>query len=220
MAAQSHAGASQQHPTTETSCLCSSGVWAWGARLYPHQTQEMGPPCPLWPCCHQGRAGWVNAPPLPGPCSGWDNHSPRMMPEADHFAGSFIQAEFAGKGDAGSQAYDQVSDWKRWDRSRAAKCSSASEGDRPPSSCNTDCRASATAAGICLAFLEERVGGMMEGEQGNWGHACIPSAPARQPISGAAVPAAKPSSAGIQHGLPLHQCRGNPPHSAMQAAWH
>lgn len=77
------------------------------------------------------------------------------------------------EGEAGSQAHDQVSDWKRWDRSRAAKCSSASEGDRPPSSCNTDCRASATAAGISLAFLE-REQDTMEGEQELGGRAAAP----------------------------------------------
>lgn len=84
-----------------------------------------------------------------------------MMPEAVHFAGSFIQAQLTGKGEAGSHAYDQVSDWKRWVCSRTVKYFSASEGDRPPSSCNTDCKASATAAGICLAFLEERAGDVM-----------------------------------------------------------
>lgn len=68
----------------------------------PHP-QETGSCCPLWPCCHQGRAGWVNPLPSSGPRTGWDNLSPRTMPEADHFAGSFIQAEFAGKAEAGSQ---------------------------------------------------------------------------------------------------------------------
>lgn len=52
--------------------------------------------------------------------------------------------------------YDQVSDWKRWDRSKAARYSSASEEDRPPSRWNTVFRASATPAGISLAFLEEK----------------------------------------------------------------
>lgn len=83
-------------------------------------------------------------------------------------------------GGAGSQAYDQVSDWKRWDRSRADKYSSASEGDRPPSSCSTDCRASATAAGICLAFLEEKARGVTGGA-GKPRHIHLPPAPVRQP---------------------------------------
>lgn len=58
-AARSHAGASQQHPSSEPSHLCSSEVWARRARLHPRQThpQQTG-----FPCCHQGRAGWVNLP--------------------------------------------------------------------------------------------------------------------------------------------------------------
>lgn len=83
-AARSQAEASQQHPTPETSRLRAGVVRAWGARLYPRQTHpppEMGSPCPPWPCCHQGRAGWVNPPPLPGPSPGCDNLRPRMMPE-------------------------------------------------------------------------------------------------------------------------------------------
>lgn len=133
------------------------------------RSQEVGSPCPPGPCCHQRRAGWVIPAPPPGPCPGWENLRPGVMPETDRFAASFIQAELTGKGQAGNQAYDQVSDWKRWDRSRAVKCSSASEGDRPPSSCNTICKASDTAAGICLAFLEERVGGMTRGRAGKLG---------------------------------------------------
>lgn len=168
-----------------------------GSQASPTPPGE-GSPCPLWPCCHWGRAGWVNPTPPPDLCPGWENLSPRMMPEADHFAGSFIQTQLTGKGEAGSQAYDQVSDWKRWVCSRAVKYFSASEGDRPPSSCNTDCKASATAAGICLAFLEERAGDVMEGKQENLGHIHIPCAPVRQqvPAAGPTGPQHKPGHMG------------------------
>lgn len=138
------------------------------------------------------------------------------MPEAVRFAGSFIQAQLTGKGEAGSHAYDQVSDWKRWVCSRAVKYFSASEGDRPPSSCNTDCKASATAAGICLAFLEERAGDVI-GKQENQGRIHIPSAPVRQQ-----VPAAGPTapSQAWPYGLTPSWAGGNLPHPATRAPWH
>lgn len=76
-----------------------------GSQASPHQThpQQSSSPCPPWLCCHQGGAGWINPLPLPAPCPGWDNFIPRMMPEVDPFAGSFIKAQFMGRGQLGAR---------------------------------------------------------------------------------------------------------------------
>lgn len=56
------------------------------------------PPADRFPLLPSGKSWVGKSPPSPVPCPGWDNLSPRMIPEADHCAGSFIQAEFMGKG--------------------------------------------------------------------------------------------------------------------------
>lgn len=100
-AARSHAGASQQHPTTETSRLRSAGVQARAARLYPRQTHtsRRGVSLPVMALLPSGK-GWLGK---STPRPGWYNLSPKMMPEVDHFAGSFIQAGFTGKGRQGAR---------------------------------------------------------------------------------------------------------------------
>lgn len=143
---QCHATANQQHPLRDL-WPCSGGAWAQGAK----PPRKWGPPAAL-ALLLSGR-GWLgkSTPTLAGAIPVQERRQ-RQIPL---LAPLFRQSVGQGRWEPG---HDQVSDWKRCDRSKAVKCSCACEGDRPPSSCNTDCRASATAAGISLAFLGQRAG--------------------------------------------------------------
>lgn len=149
--------------------------WGMWGRSVPRHSQPAAPPRDLWPCSGGAWAQGAKPPRRWGPPTtlalllsgrGWlGKFTPtlagaipvqeRRQRQIPLLAPLFRQSVGQGRREPG---HDQVSDWKRCDRSRAVKCSCASEGDRPPSSCNTDCRASATAAGISLAFLGQRAG--------------------------------------------------------------
>lgn len=106
-AAQSHAGW-QLSPTREPASSthhqdllpppwCGMGTGSQTSPP-PNPPPRRGVPLPVVALLPSGKGWLVNPAPLPGPCPGWGHLSTRMMPEANHFAGSFIQAESGGRG--------------------------------------------------------------------------------------------------------------------------